>query len=516
MQRVYALLETSQEWQRTNLETTGLVQFTEAFRFLDKQLKQVGIEGGVKSLWKRGALVAIGEGGDNPPAAGVFLAKDEATAKAFTDILQQWAETELGLKYEPKEIDGTPVLAAGDLHVAVLGHRVVWANRAEAMAKVLAHVKSVSTEAIAANDPTLLADIHVSLAAVRKNPDFAKGLETPGSDVGLITFFGGWIDLLKRHERLTIGLHAGEGEAIIMRAGFRESETKRPEGLAPFFTHGDERIAPPLHPPGTMQSFSWYRDYAGLWNNRKALFTEEVVSKTEKADDDAGKTLQVFGTSFKPSELIAQLGPHHRVVIAEQEKAPYDKVIVENVLPAAAFLIDLRDEEKFRKMTDPFVRILGLIQGGEQSVLTVREDYKGASVLSFIFQETDAEVRKRSRDQYNFRVSASITRGHFLIGTNPTIVRALIDELDKPADAFPSPGSVTERQQFNFPALARQLGRIKSNAARRIVLDTGWTVEKAEHEYQVALDLLASLGEANVRLGDDEGGFGIELILGVK
>ena len=513
MLRIVRLLETSQEWQRTNQETTALIQFTESIGFIDRQLKTVGVEGGIRAIWQRGALVAIGEGGDDPPTGGVFLARDEVAAKAFADILQQWAETELGLKYEPIEIEGTPVLAAGNLHVAVVGHRVAWANRAEAMRNVLKHMQSVPTEGVAPTDPTLLADVHVSLAAVRKNPDFAKGLEVPASDFGLLTFFGGWSDLLRRHERLSIGLHAGEGETVALRVGFRESATARPDELTPFWAHGTEKIAPPLNPPGTIQTFSWYRDYAGLWANRRQLAQGPIVDKVEKGDEDAGKQLAVFGTSFRPSELISQLGPHFRIVSIEQEKVPYDKVVVEDVLPAAAFLVDLRDEDKFRKMTDPFVRLIGLIQGGEQRVLTVRQDYKGASLLSFVFQETDEEVRKRPRDQYNFRVTSSITRGHFILGTTPNIVRAIIDELDQPRDAQPDPGAFTERQHISFPILSRQLGRMQSSAIRKIVLSTGWTVEKAEHEYRVALDLLSSLGEAHVRLGDDKDGFAIELEL---
>ena len=286
--------------------------------------------------------------------------------------------------------------------------------------------------------------------------------------------------------------------------------------LTPFWAHGDEKMAPPLHPPGTIQSFSWYRDYAGLWNNRSQLAQDETVEKVEKGDEDAGKQLAVFGTSFRPSELISQLGPHFRIVTTEQEKVPYDKVAVEDVLPAAAFLVDLRDEEKFRKMTDPFVRLLGLIQGGEQRVLTVRQDYKSAQLLSFVFQETDDEVRKRPRDQYNFRVTSSITRGHLIIGTTPTVVQAVINELDQPRGTQPDPGAFTERQHISFPRLARQLGRMQSSATRKIVLSTGWTVEKAEHEYQVALGLLSSLGEAHVRLGDDADGFGIEIVIGAK
>ena len=113
MQRIVRLLETSQEWQRANAETIGLIQFTESIGFIDRQLKSVGVEGGIQAIWQRGALVAIGEGGDDPPTGGVFLAQDDAAAKAFTDILQQWAETELGLKYEPIEMEGTPVLLRG-------------------------------------------------------------------------------------------------------------------------------------------------------------------------------------------------------------------------------------------------------------------------------------------------------------------------------------------------------------------------------------------------------------------
>ncbi len=513
MQRITRLIETSREWQRANAETTTLIQFTESIGFIDRQLKAAGIEGGIKAIWQRGALIAIGEG-DDPPVGGVFMAQDAAAAQAFTEVLQQWAEIELGLKYQPTEIDGTSVLAAGDLHVAILDHRVLWANKAEAMKYVLVHVKSAPTDSVVPADPTLMADVQVSLAAVRKNPDFAKGLENPASDFGLLTFFGGWTDLLRRHERLSIGLHAGEGESVSLKVGFRDSTSQRPEGLVPFWTHAAEQIAPPLNPPGTIHSFSWYRDYAKLWNNRRQLAADETVDKVEKGDDDSGKQLAVFGTTFKPSELISQLGPHFRVVFTEQEKVPYDKVEVENVLPAAAFLVDLRDEAKFRTMTEPFVNLLGLIQGGEQRVLTVREEYKGAQTTSFVYQETEQEVRMRARDQYNFRVTGSITRGHFILGTTPTIVRALIDELDKPQAAFADPGAFSERQQLSFPRLARQLGRMQSSALRRIVLSTGWTVEQAEHEYQVALDLLSSLGEAHVRLGDDADGFGIEIDVG--
>lgn len=513
VQRIVRLMETSREWQRVKDETTGMIQLTEALGFVDRQLKTLGVAGGVRALWQRGALLAVGEG-DKPPVGGVFLAQDAAAAKAFSEVIQQWAETQLGWKYEPTEIDGTPVLAAGDLHVAILDHRVVWASHSEAMKHVLAHVKSASTEPATPADPTLLAELHVSLAAVRKNPDFTKGLETPASDFGLLTFFGGWTDLLRRHERFSIGLHAGEGEAVSLNVGFREASSNRPAALAPFWAHAEEKIAPPLTPPGTIESFSWYRDYAGLWNNRRQLAAEAVVNVVEQGDEDAAKQLAVFGTNFRPSELISQLGPHFRVVITEQEHVPYDKVEVENVLPAAAFLVDLKDEAKFRQMVDPFVNLLGFIQGGEQRVLTVRETYKGAQTVSFVYQETEQEVRQRSRDQYNFRVTGAITRGHFILGTTPNSVRAIIDELDKPRESFADPGPFTERQHLSFPRLAQQLGRIQSSAIRKVILDTGWTVAQAEHEYQVALNILATLGEAHVRLGDDAEGFGIEIDVG--
>ena len=513
VQRVVRLMETSREWQRVSEENPGLIQLTQALQAVDRQLKTVGVAGGIRAIWNRGALIAIGEG-KNPPVGGVFLAQDAAAAKAFSDVIQKWAETELGLKYELADIEGTAVMRAGDLHVAVLDHRVVWANHAGAMGRVLQHVKSVSIEAVAAADPTLLADVHVSLAAVRKSPDFAKALESPSADFGLLTFFAGWTDLLRRHERLSIGLHAGEGEAVSLKVGFREAKTARPVALAPYWAHGDEKMAPLLHPPGTIETFSWYRDYAGLWSNRRQLAAEETIHRVDKGDEDIGKQLAVFGTTFRPSELISQFGPHFRLVVAEQEKVPYDHVEVDNVLPAVAFLVDLRDQEGFRKMVDPFINLLGLIQGGEQRVLTVREEYKGAKTISFVYQETPQEVRMRARDQYNFRVTASITRGHFLIGTTPQLVRDLIDELDKPKESFPDPGAFTERQSLNFPRLARQLGRLESSAIRRIVLDTGWTVDQAEHEYRLALELLGSFGAAHVRLGDDAEGFGIEIEVG--
>lgn len=511
-QRIIALIETSQEWNRAKEQTTGLVQFREAVSYIDSQLKQAGIAEGIRALWKRGLLVAMGEG-DRPPAGGVLNARDDAAAQALLQILRDIGNVAPDLKYTSSMMDGTEVLTSGDFFVAVLGHRIVWGNHPEAMLHALQHVKSIPSVPPMNVDSTLLAAIHVSLPILRKNPDFVKTLEQPGTDFGLWTFFGGWIDLFRRHEKLSLQLHALDEGKLSLRVQFREPTSPRSESLIPFFAHEAETIAQPLNPPGTIESFSWYRDYASLWNNRSQLLSREIVDQIDKQDDDAGKMMAVFGTSFKPSELAALIGPRYRVVITEQEQAPYPQVEVENVYPAAAFVVELRDEEKFRKLTEPLVNLIGLIQGGEQHVLTVREDYKGAQTISYVLQQTAAEVKRRARDSYNLQVTGSITRGHFILGTTPAIVRSVIDELDHHPHARLESFHLTELQSHNFSRLARQLNRMKSNAIRKIVFSTGWSVEQAEHEYRIALEILASLGEGQVRAGDDASGFGIEIQL---
>ena len=113
---------------------------------------------------------------------------------------------------------------------------------------------------------------------------------------------------------------------------------------------------------------SWYRDYHELWQSRRHWLTAEAISELESENDRQRRA----GTQFGVVDVIARLGAHYRIVVAQPATADQEPP----VWPQAAFLVDLRDPPTFQeKFLDPLVvmmRVAALGLGGE--VQTAEED----------------------------------------------------------------------------------------------------------------------------------------------
>jgi hypothetical protein len=276
----------------------------------------------------------------------------------------------------------------------------------------------------------------------------------------------------------------------------------------------DRAPAPLLQVPDAIYSASWYRDYAALWSARRDLLTADAAAMLDAGDERAATQLEVFGTHLRPSELFTQLGPRFRVVVAAQDKPPYD-VEVLDPLPAAALAVELRDEQRVREMTAPVLRTLHLIMGGEQRIITSEHEHAGAKLVTLSLSEDPAEQRRGGSARYNFRVTYAFTGGYFVIGTTPQVVKHVIDALRRESDGPQSDRTAeTERQQFDFARLAEAVQSLHAGLTRGLVLNSGWDSDVAEQELNVWTSLLSDLASATATAGFDADGFHYRVTIG--
>ncbi len=467
-----------------------------------------------------GAALAVWK--DSPPSVAVAFTAEDA------DLLARLVEELRALAGQaaPQASDAVRVERRGDfdclfigpLNLAVRGRSLLLASTQSALEQVVDRFQERASggNAPAASAPMPFVTAEVDLAQVRSlQPQLAEALRIPSSDAGRTTFLGGWLELLRQHERATVRILPQE-ERLTIEVAVRQPGAGQPDsGIPGFFARdGAGQPAPLLEVPGEIYSASWFRDLSALLDARRDLLAGEVVDKLEKGNEQAATQLEVFGTHLRPSDLVTQFGPHFRVVLATQEQPPYD-VEVNDRLPAAALAFDLHDEQKVREMSAPILRTLHLIMSGENRMLTTEHEYAGAKLVQLSLSEDASEQRRGSSVRYNFRTTYSFTRGHFVIGTTPQIVTHVIDALERQVSAATTiPSGLTEVQQFDLARLGNAARVLRDGIARGMVLNSGWDLDEAEREIDVWTDLLSSLSRVETSAGFDGDGFRYHVTIG--
>ena len=488
VQQMWGLVETSRTVQDA-LHTVEAQQLKQAIGFLEQQLGRSGREI-YTTLTAGGVDIAFGVEG-RPWLLLIAHAEDEEIVAAVVQLAVDLAKAD-GADVPHAEYRGFTGYRIGKATIAAVGTRLLIGSRSRT---VEGGRRPAPRQSADSGNDEAADSFHVSarldLERLRAIPDMAQGLKLPADDGGMIALFGGWIDLLRREQRAEFNLRlADDGVDAVLSFSGADAASSPP--LAGFWADApDEQPAPLLMLPGTIFSTSWYRDYGALWQAREQLVTQDVIKKMEQADAEAAAQFEALGSAVSLSEVVQQFGPRFRVVVAEQPSPPYD-VQVRNLLPAAAVVIELKDEQEFHTIADPLTRVLHLILSFEQKITSQPLEYAGATLHQLSQPHTPDEVRKRDLSAYNFRPTHTIARGHLIVGSTPEIVRQTIDALDAQR-ADPSltlASGVTSQQVIHFRQFAAALDRIRESLVRQLVLQGGLDVETAEDELDVLLSFL--------------------------
>jgi hypothetical protein len=347
--------------------------------------------------------------------------------------------------------------------------------------------------------------VAVDLQAVRQLPDVTRTLQLPSENPPMIVLVGGWMDLLRRSEYAIAGLKFDERDWEL-RFHFPAGRQNVTPGLTGFFAaEPGTHAAPLLQPADVFYSASWFRDYAALWNARSQLVNADVVKKLEQANTDMATTTGAPGFA----QIVQMLGPHFRVVACRQTELGYD-VSLNEKLPTAAILVDLREEAAFRAKVLPNLQTFAAIISIGNKLFSKKSSHAGADLYSLHFPADPKASRTGNRLRYNFEPTYTITRGHFILGSTAAIVRGTIAELDRLARETPGSAEdgsqITERQQLSLAKLVGPLQDFQEALVRQAVLEQGLTVDEAQQELNIVTRVLEIVDQLQVtaRFGERE------------
>lgn len=471
---------------------------------------------GLQQLTAGGVAMSFNPGKPNG-ATFVIAAKDNATIKRFESTVQDFVKSRLPESqrdhvYLPTKRDGFEYTKIGNAAYAIVDERLIFGSDEK---RLVAALKLLSRKRRAgASSRNVAIRLKVDVNAVRKIPGVAKGLRIPTKDAGLIAFLGGWIDLLRRGNTFVAELSV-EKDTLDLRLRTNATYDKTTKGLKGYFADSTSQSAAPLlHLPGTIYAASWYRDYQSLWNNRRQLVTAKTVKKLEEGDDTVKQQLSVIGSTAAPSRIFSLAGPHFRVAVTRQGETDY-RIKPESRLPAGVLAVGLRDEKAFRKEVTPFLKGLGLILAFEQQLQTRKSTYKKADLTTLRYADDDGSAAKGNRIRFNFATTYAITRGHFIIGTTPGIVRKTIDAIDRQATVKSHPPvAATERQHLDLNAAVSALNDFEWQAIRGLVLQAGFKVDTAKSEIGRLKNFLKNIGNITTQSGFNKNGFEYRIRIG--
>ena len=516
VREILTAVQASPELARRLNGLTSHPQYAAAYALADRlgqSLDQLAIR-----LAARGGFVAVTR--ELPPKLLVGVSGDDAalTGRAVDELTQLVIEAAGGNEnaVPRRTLRGIEGRQIGPLCLAADGSTLLIANdplTLQAAVGRLVDARDSGVDGKGSLDADLLS-ANLDLATLKLLPQTYAPLALPNPNPQLVTFLGGWIDVLRQFNRLELKLQPVDDRLQITLRAHTPSSRKFDPQVPGFWGAGDEQPALRLHVPGAIYSATWYRDYGAMWTAREKLLEASVVQQIETANEAAATQFEVFGTHIEPSRVLSGVGPRFRVVIARSSTAPYETV-VNDPIPAAAACIQLKDEQQFREMVSPVLRTLGLILTGEQQIAAGEREYRDAQLVSLSLSEDPAVVRSGSLSRYNFRTTYTFSRGHFIIGTTPEIVEHVIDALDnESAGLDPILAGQTEQQSLNLSEAAQAVSQLRDAIARGLVLNSGWTTDEAQGELDVWIRLLDSLRSLQASVQFDDQSFEYQITIG--
>ncbi|HLJ11204.1 MAG TPA: hypothetical protein VKU82_08445 [Planctomycetaceae bacterium] len=508
------------------LSSPEVDRFRQAARFVEKSLG-VDWRTGIDRLTSGGIVVAIGpkRPDSEPVVTAIVTASDEQILKQFIDAVQAEIRRAANPPGAPADKPGesaperkSPETASteyrsfacqrvGNGHFSVVGRRLIVSNAKSGLEAALDRLAGAATDKPfdppqslrmvdgAGKPPAILAT--VNLKFIRSEPNAQAALTLPANDPLPVLFLGGYVDLVRRADFAAAGLFV-DGPAHELKIRFPVGTEGAYQGLRGYFASETTEAAPPLlRPPGTIFTAGWFRDYKKLWDARSELLNSELVAKL---DADNAKA-QSEGPKIGVADVVQIVGPHFRVVAAQQQESVY-KIKVEERLPAFALVVSVRDEGAFRQRIAPAIDSLlwlGLASSNLGEVKPV--EYRGAKINAVRFTEKPEFANSDKSTLYNFDPAYTLTRGQLIVGSTSEIVRHLIDELER-QPAPPSAGMperATEHQELSLAGLGELLKVYQSRLTRAAVLHQGLSPAEADQEIDSLYQVLKRLGDLTSR-----------------
>jgi hypothetical protein len=467
-----------------------------------------------------GGVVLAGKFGKDPaPALFILQGSDAALMAKFEAVAlelieQEMARTESRDTIEKGEYRGIKGVQIGkEFFASIAGGALLISNRKEVLQAALdlhldGGLKNLAQSAsIAAARKLLpaspLAWGWLNLETVKQAPGAKEVLTRPRNDQNQTILFGSWLELAGRANFLC-GAFArnpdGYSLALRLPSGRAGSSVELATWAAP---KGQPAALPLLKPKGVLFSSSYFLDLSKFWENRAELFNEKQRKAFEDFDQNSGRFLA--GSRF--SQLLAQAGPHQRIVVANQSKPGYTIEPMQR-FPAFALVVDMRDAENFPRNTEAVLRGAALLAGTQFKTKLVEEKVGAVDLVGYRFPE-DARVRQDAGNiRFNFSPCFAQVKDQFLFCSTLELGRELVELLQKPGE---KPDMTTTNTVFFATGLAELLQASEDTLLAQTILQQAVAPEEARQQVKDFIALVRRLGVVQIESQYGKNDFRYEL-----
>jgi hypothetical protein len=486
------------------LDSTNYRRFLQLVGYFEKQLGAKWPEI-VERVAGGGVVVAIKIGPNPAPALLVVQGKDEALAGKFLSVALDVIEQELArqdakqkpVKESYRNLDTWKI--GKDLQVARAGAAILLSNNETALHKALdlhldngkdslANVASVG-EAKKLLPANPLAWLWLNMDTVHKAPQAKDVFMLPRNDAIVTVALGGLLDIAGRSPFFCAAL-CQDDRGLLLTARLPRGRDGSAEALTTHIPPADTvGSLPLLEPKGVIYSSSYYMDMGKFWDNRAKLFNAQQVKAFEEADKNTGR----LPISVQVSKILTQAGPHQRLVVAHQPKSGY-QTQPQQRLPAFAFVLDMREPEKFGKMMEGILRGAALLGGTQFKLKLVEEKHGDLTLVGYRFPDDVKQIPNENTLVYNFSPCFVAVGDQFLAASTIELGHEMIDLLQKEAKNPPKRNSAASVSKVYASGGADLLQAIEEQLFAQTILDRALPPAEAKQQVKELIDFVRRLG----------------------
>jgi len=399
---------------------------------------------------------------------------------------------------------------------AIIGKRLVFANRSEGLKAVLKLRAEAEAESLVSNrtyqaakkgvKPDAVGMAFANLKPLMQLPDITRMLDQARENPLAALIFAGIAESVRDANWLAMALHI-EQNTLILQASV-EGKAMDPKSPAAFALpkRPGEGATANLSVPRRIAALSLYRDLHQFYAAKDDLFPERtsglIFFENMMGIFFSGRDLT--------NEVLAETKPEIRIVLAEQE---YDPAIgaPQIKLPAFAAILRLRRPEQFNEVAEEaWQKAVGLINftRGQQALpgLIIGRPIQGETQFTVAaFSTAEIEDKMKLDQRFNYRPALAMPGEYLILSSTDGLARDLIDALSRETEHTAKPLAQTHSLvEIDAAQLASILEANRETLVRGDMVKKGSTQEESETEIDMLITVVKFVDHVKLSIGMHE------------
>ena len=465
-----------------------------------------------------GATLAVGPG---ERALLIVEAEDAAILKEVHDFFLLIARGEAGQQGQPERVKSADYrgvtgwsFAPNQAH-AIVGNRLLVANVPEALTAAIdrivdADASSMATEpryrqARKAFAQPPAATVFARADVLKAMPQLEAALDQRSNPL-LTLLLAPLVQPFEQADWLAVGLDAADTTLTVnIVSDGRSADAASPSGFARPAQPGGGAL-PPVNVPRQIAGVSFHRDLHKFYAAKDDLFPQRTSGLIFFEN-----MMGIFFTGRDlTDEVLAELTPDVRLVVAQQEFAP-EVGTPDPLLPGFALVLRMRRPERFAPVAEEaWQKALGLInftrgQQAEPGLILDRPVHAGVKYTMAAFAPPAEADRAPADVRFNFQPAVAMPGDWLILSSTDGLAKDLIDALLHEAKAGPAPVAGTHSiAELDGKALAALLRANRESLILNNMVEKGHGRQEAEGEIATLLAIAESIAQVKITAGDTE------------